>query len=198
MAGFYAQVHPSDLALDRLSIREDKTWTRFGSSPAHDEQNNMSHQIIARTFRPKLSNSHVFVCLARGFSARSFRSFLFDLLPQKEGAERRKAQLISGGSLAESRDRSEDRSRPTALHCGVIRWWDPSASPACQSSLGSGQLTRRRDGRFHPRLHCEPGGLLHTSPEGRPARACARGAVPIHVQASPAETSLRRMGMRTM
>ena len=66
------------------------------------------------------------------------------------------------------------RPRLTALHCGVIRWWDPSAPPERHGSLGP-DITRRRDGRLHPGLHCEPGGLLHTSPGSRLAKP-ARGA----------------------
>jgi len=86
-----------------------------------------------------------------------------------------------------------DRFRLTALHCGVIRWWDPSAPPACPGSLGPDHLTRRRDGRFHPGLPDEPGGLLHTSPGSRPAKP-ARGAPSPFTSRTACRTSLRRMG----
>ena len=88
---------------------------------------------------------------------------------------------------------------------GVIRWWDPSAPAACRSSLGSGHLTRRRDGRFHPGLPCEPGGLLHTSPGDRLARP-VRGSPPpftlsLALQSAPqrmGDTSAIRMGPDTV
>lgn len=157
----------------------------------------MTTETVARVSR--LSFDPIFkqprlVRLARGFFRGSFPVVLIDgSLDQKR--ERSAVRRI--GLEAAPATEPHRLARPvrlTALHLGVIRWWDPSASPACRSSLGSGHLTRQRDGRFHPRLHDEPGGLLHTSPGNRLAR-------PVRGSPSPFTLSLalqsvpQRMGM---
>jgi len=137
------------------------------------------------------SPGHARSCSLR-ISARA-SDFHFDLLPTKRGEpvlapkkrERSavKAQMYPPRSCEERTGLAIDRFRLTALHLGVIRWWDPSAPPACPGSLGPDHLTRRRDGRFHPGLPDEPGGLLHTSPEGTACESHARGSpIPIHIR----------------
>ena len=90
---------------------------------------------------------------------RASARFSFRFAPaQKRGArlcsqERERSAARRNGIEAAPAKEPHRLARPvrlTALHCGVIRWWDPSAPPACRSSLGFGHLTRRRDGRFHP------------------------------------------------
>ena len=75
----------------------------------------------------------------------------------------------------------------------MFRRWDPSASPTCHGYYPMA-LGRRRDGRFHPRLLSEPGGLLHTSPGTRFARPCARAPHPIHAQIA-LQSAPQRMGI---
>ena len=117
---------------------------------------------IAHLSRPHFSISHA-SSLSRAGSRRSFPIASLDLRSpqkrgarlhsQKEGAERRNGATALSVLLRKSTCRPCDRpARLTALHRGVIRWWDPSAPPARQGSLGPGHLTRRRDGRFHPTL----------------------------------------------
>ena len=186
-------------------------FARVDPPPPGEGKSAFASQACA-SFQPKLSNSQ-----ASSFSLRDFRasvrlSFRFRSLwgsvccapPQKGGArlcsqerERSAARRIGiGACSAKSTCRPCDRpARLTALHHGVIRWWDPSAPPACPGSLGPDHLTRRRDGRFHPRLRCEPGGLLHTSPEGRLAKP-ARGAPSPFTSRIACRTPLKRMGIR--
>jgi hypothetical protein len=60
--------------------------------------------------------------------------------PQREGAERRKRRNCIEYAPVTEHCRPCDRpARLTALHCGVIRWWDPSAPPLRQGSLGPGR-----------------------------------------------------------
>ena len=126
------------------------------------------------------SPGHARSCSLR-ISARA--SVMFSILLPREGAERRKGAMYPPRSCEERTGLAIDRFRLTALHLGVIRWWDPSAPPACPGSLGPDHLTRRRDGRFHPGLPDEPGGLLHTSPEGTACESHARGSpIPIHIR----------------
>jgi hypothetical protein len=115
------------------------------------------------------------------FSICSRKAGAVSLLP-KEGAERRKAQLRSGGSRRGNRGPIRRPVAPDGAPLGVIRWWDPSAPPDRQGSLGPDR---------HPSDATEDsirspfsglGGLLHTSPGNRSAKTCARGAVPIHIQ----------------
>ena len=114
--------------------------------------------------------------------------------PFKRGSGAPKgAMVVHSRALARHAPALRQPVRLTALHCGVIRWWDPSAPPACPGSLGPDQLTRRRDGRFHPGLHDEPGGLLHTSPGSRLAKP-ARGAPSPFTSRIACRTPLKRTG----
>jgi hypothetical protein len=104
------------------------------------------------------------------------------LLPTKE----RERSAVKGATVVSvplrgSTCRSCGTSSPYGAPLRRFRRWDPSASPGCHGYCPMA-LFRRRDGRFHPRLLSEPGGLLHTSPGTRFARPCARAPHPIHAQ----------------
>jgi hypothetical protein len=151
----------------------------------------------------QLSNSPASPGLASGFPAGVFRRFFSLSLPKmrerifapsKEGAERRNG---ASSVCAPAREHCQPCDRParlTALHCGVIRWWDPSAPPDRQGSLGPDR---------HPSDATEDsirspfsglGGLLHTSPENRLAKP-ARGAPSPFTSSFACRTPLKRMGM---
>jgi len=113
---------------------------------------------------------------------------------QQEGAERRNG---ASSVCAPAREHCQPCDRParlTALHCGVIRWWDPSAPPDRQGSLGPDR---------HPSDATEDsirspfsglGGLLHTSPGNRLAKP-ARGAPSPFTSSFACRTPLKRMGI---
>ncbi len=137
-------------------------------------------------------------------SRRSFPPSLFAVapkrgsgcwLPQERERSAVRRNLLLTCSLAREHVPILARpARPTALHRGVLRRWDPSASPTCHGYCPMA-LGRRRDGRFHPRLLSEPGGLLHASPGAWLARPCARAPLPIHAQIA-LQSAPQRMGIR--
>ena len=89
---------------------------------------------LAHSSDSRFSNSHVSRILAA--EIRASVRWISLVLPQIEGAERRNG---ASSVCAPAREHCQPCDRParlTALHCGVIRWWDPSAPPDRQGSLG--------------------------------------------------------------
>ena len=104
------------------------------------------------------------------------------------------AQLIERAPAREHCQPCDRPARLTALHCGVIRWWDPSAPPDRQGSLGP---DRHPSGATEDSIRSPfsgLGGLLHTSPGNRLAKP-ARGAPSPFTSSFACRTPLKRMGI---
>jgi hypothetical protein len=148
--------------------------------------------------------------LASGFSAGVFRR-LFSLRSQSAGAglllptkrarihsHKRERSAVKGATVVSVLPRGSTcrpcgTSSPYGAPLRRFRRWDPSASPGRHGYCPMA-LFRRRDGRFHPMLLSEQGGLLHSSPGTWLARPCARAPHPIHAQIA-LQSAPQRMGM---
>ena len=87
------------------------------------------------------------------------------------------AQLIERAPAREHMPALLDQLALRRSTAALLDGGTPLPRRACPELInGSGHLTRRRDGRFHPRLRCEPGGLLHTPPGGTACESHARGS----------------------
>ena len=85
------------------------------------------------------------------------------------------------------------RFSPDGAPLRCLRRWDPSASPTCHGYCPMA-LGRRRDGRFHPMLLSEQGGLLHSSPGRTVCETMHAGTAP-HSRSVRLENVPQRMGM---
>jgi hypothetical protein len=106
------------------------------------------------------------------------------LLPQIEGAERRNGATYRACSLRGSTCQPCGTGSPYGAPLRCLDGGTPLHRPG-RHGYYPVALFRRRDGRFHPALLSERGGLLHTSPGTWLARPCARAPHPIHIR-SPA------------